>query len=79
MALLPLRFPADCVTWGDHFAQETRWEAVGNTVMSVPISAMMSWAQMVPMPSTASSCPAWRRQGPVSASILAASASIWVV
>src|ERR1039457_5189465 len=55
VALLPLRFPADCLTWGDHLAQETRWEAVGKTVMSVPISAMMSWAQTVPMPATASS------------------------
>ncbi len=36
VALLPLRLPADCFTWGDHFAQETRWAAVGNTVMSAP-------------------------------------------
>jgi hypothetical protein len=50
MTLLPLRFPADCLTWGDHLAQETRWEAVGKTVISAPISAMMSWAQIVPMP-----------------------------
>src|SRR6266487_6991449 len=54
--LLPLRLPADCLTWGDHFAQETRWAAVGKTVMSAPISAMMSCAQMAPMPGTSSSC-----------------------
>lgn len=36
-ALLPLRLPADWVTWGHHRAQETRWAAVGNTVMSVPV------------------------------------------
>ena len=42
-------------------AQETRWEAVGNAVMSVPVSAMMSWAQMMPMPCTASSWATWCR------------------
>jgi len=36
--LLPLRFPADCLTWGDHGAQETRWAAVGKTFRSVPVS-----------------------------------------
>ncbi len=79
VALLPLRFPADCLTWGDQRAQETRWAAVGKTVMSGPISAMMSWAQIVPMPSMASSWAIWCSQGSVSASILAVSAWIWVV
>ena len=79
MALLPLRFPADCLTWGDHFAQETRWAAVGKTVMSVPISAMMSWAQIVPTPSISSSCRIWCRYGSASTSILAVRLSIWVV
>src|SRR6266567_8623206 len=63
VALLPLRFPADCFTWGDHFAQETRWPAVGNTVISAPVSAIMSWAQTGPMPSTSSSWVTWCRYG----------------
>src|ERR1022692_829713 len=39
VALLPLRFPADCLTWVDHRAQETRCAALGKTVMSVLVSA----------------------------------------
>ena len=54
-------------------------EAVGKTVMSVPVSAMMSWAPVGPMPCTASSCSTWCRKGAISASIRSVSASIWVV
>src|SRR5260221_12059909 len=79
VALLPLRFPADCLTWGDHRAQETRWAAVGKTVMSVPVSAMMSWAQTVPMPSMASSWAIWGSQGSASVSIVAGVAPVWGV
>ena len=39
-----LAFPADCLTWGDHLAQETRWEAVG-TRSCQRRSQLMSWAQ----------------------------------
>ena len=45
----------------------------------LPDSAMMSWAQIVPMPSTASSWAIWCSQGSVSASIVAVSASIWAL
>ncbi len=41
--------------------------------MSVPSSAMTSWAQMVPMPGTASSSFIWRSQGSASFSIVAVS------
>src|SRR5258706_15172552 len=48
VALLPLRFPADCLTWGDQLAQETRRAAAGKTVMSGALSARTSWAQTLP-------------------------------
>ena len=47
--------------------------------MSVPISAMMSCAVMMPKPGTASSCPIWCRYGSHNASILADSSLIWAV
>jgi hypothetical protein len=37
---------------------------------------MMSWAQMVPMPGTASSCSIWGSQGSASFSIVAVS---WLI
>ena len=79
VALLPLRLPPDWATWGHHLAQETRWAAVGKTVMSTPISAMTSWAVMIPVPCTASSWSIWCQYGSVSCSILAVSSLIRAV
>ena len=62
-----------------HFAQDTRWAAAGKTVMSVPISAMTSWAVMTPVPDTASSCAIWRAYGSHKTSILAVSSAIQAV
>jgi hypothetical protein len=45
----------------------------------LPDSAMTSWALMVPVPCTASSCPIWCRYGAASTSILAVRFSIWAV
>ncbi len=53
--------------------------AVGKTVMSVPISAMMSWAQTRADAGTAPGCSTWRSQGSVSASMVAVSAWIWAL
>ena len=47
--------PADSLTPGANFAQEARCPAVGNRVMSVPISAMMIAAATRPMPGISSS------------------------
>jgi len=55
VALLPLRLPAEEVTCGQRRAQEHRCPAVGKTLMSVPVSAMMSCAVMIPNPGMASS------------------------
>lgn len=48
MAFLPL--PADSRTWGACLAHDARCPAVGNTVMSVPISPIRSCAVMIPNP-----------------------------
>src|SRR5258707_381346 len=60
-------------------AKETRWALVGNTVMSVPISAMMSWALTCPMPGIASSWVTWCSQGSARASIFVVSSWICAV
>src|SRR3954470_3297934 len=40
--------PADCLSIGANFAQDTRCAAVGKTAMSTPISAMISCAERTP-------------------------------
>gem|GEM_PF-4190824 len=47
--------------------------------MSTPISAITSWALILPVPCTASSCPIWGRYGSASTSIFAVSSSICAV
>jgi len=41
VALLPFDFPADSFTPGAYLAHDARFPAVGNRVMSTPISAMI--------------------------------------
>ena len=40
---------------GANFAHEARWAGVGNRVMSMPISAMMTAAAVGPIPGISSS------------------------
>jgi hypothetical protein len=47
--------------------------------MSVPVSAMMSWAVTVPKPGMASSWLIWCSQGSASSSIVAVRVCIWPV
>jgi hypothetical protein len=47
--------------------------------MPAPISAVTSWALILPVPCTASSCPVWCSQGPAGTSILVLSSSMCVV
>src|SRR5450755_156921 len=51
----------------------------GKTVMSTPISAITSWALILPVPCTASICSIWGRYGSASTSIFAVSSSICAV
>src|SRR3954452_19530241 len=51
---LPLFLPAEDVTPGENFAHEHRCPAVGDRVMSRPISAMMTAAAPGPMPGISS-------------------------
>ena len=47
--------------------------------MSTPISAMSSWALVVPMPGISSSWATWAANGAITSSIRPGSASIWAV
>ena len=69
-------FPADSFTPGAYFAQDTRWPEVGNLVISVPISAMMTAAATSPMPVTSSSRSAALANGAIICSITASSSAI---
>jgi hypothetical protein len=53
--VLALFFPADSLTPGANFAQDTRCPAVGNRLMSIPISARITQAAMALMPGISSS------------------------
>src|SRR5260370_33699775 len=48
--LLPLRFPADGFTWGDHFAQAPARPAGGSTVTSPPVLGTAPWVRTAPRP-----------------------------
>lgn len=74
-----LFLPADCFARGANLAHETRWAAVGKRAMSTPISAMSSWAPVLPTPGTSSSWAIWAAKGAIASSIRAVSASIWAV
>ena len=50
--LLDLILPADSLAPGAMPAQDVRWAAVANVVMSMPISAMMRSAVTIEMPGT---------------------------
>src|SRR5215813_3782491 len=50
-----LLLPADWRAAGANLAQDTRWPGVGKRAISTPISAMISWAPVVPMPGISSS------------------------
>ena len=71
-----LLLPADCRALGAYLAQDTRWPAVGNRVMSTPISAMSSCAPVRPTPVISSSWVTWRAKGTITSSIRPVSASI---
>ena len=43
-----LALPADLWSMGANFAQDIRWAAVANRVMSTPSSATSSWAPITP-------------------------------
>jgi hypothetical protein len=74
LPVLPgLLLPADCLAWGANLAQDTRWPAVGNRAISTPISAMISWAPVVPMPGISSSWATGRAKGAIASSIFAVS------
>ena len=60
-------------TCGGRRAQEHRCPAVGKTVMSTPISPMMSWAVMTPKPGMASSWAIWCSYGSHSTAIFSSS------
>jgi hypothetical protein len=47
--------------------------------MSVPISAMISWAAVTPIPGISSSWATWAANGAIASSIRVVSASIWAV
>ena len=55
VAFFPLRLPADSLTRGAYRAQEARCPAVGKALMSMPISAIRSWAAVIPKPGMPSS------------------------
>src|SRR5689334_16135593 len=54
-----LLFPADCFARGANLAHDTRCPAVGNRDISMPISAMSSWAPVLPTPGISSSWATW--------------------
>src|SRR3954453_14346442 len=59
---LPLLLPAEDLMPGENFAHEHRCPAVGNRVMSTPISAMMIAAATGPIPGISSRrCTAWSK------------------
>jgi len=57
-------------------AQETRWPAVGNRAMSIPVSARIAHAAMELMPGISSGCCAAVAKGMIISSILASSAAM---
>ena len=75
--------PADSLTPGANRAHEHRCAAVGNRVMSIPISARITQAACCPMPGISSSRAAASAKGAISASIrssrAAMSASTWSI
>ena len=73
---LPFFFPADSLTPGANLAQEARCPAVGNRLISVPISAMMTAAAMRPMPGISSSRATASAKGAIISSIRASSSAM---
>ena len=71
--------PADSFEPGHTPAQDARWPAVGNTLMSAPVSAMITSATRVETPGMVVSTSRVRRKGSIDASILAVKASIMAV
>src|SRR5512132_1930796 len=72
---LPLRLPADSLTPGANLAHDTRCPAVGNLVMSAPISAMSSCAASWPTPGISSSRSTAATNGAISSASLASSSA----
>lgn len=56
---LRLRVPGDSWVCGQNLAQDTRWAADGNRLMSTPTSAMISYAAVGPAPVICANCCAW--------------------
>ena len=79
-AALGFIFPADCLARGASLAQETRCPAVGNRVMSVPISAMSSLrAGLCRCRGSHRAGPPGCAKGAIASSIRPVSSSIWVL
>lgn len=87
VAPVPFFRPADSLIPGANFAHPARWAAVGNRVMSTPISAMITAAVVALTPgisiSVATCCakgdnwaPIWVSRSVMSASIASIRASI---
>lgn len=76
MAPLPFLLPADSLIPGAKRAQADRCAAVGNRVMSIPISAMITCAAVTPIPVTSSRRSTARAKGRISSSILPSTAAM---
>ena len=76
LAALPLDLPADWLTPGASRAQDARWAAVGNRVMSIPIFAMITQAAVRAIPGMASRRAAASAKGAISCSILTSRAAM---
>src|SRR6266567_9302119 len=68
--------PADWRALGANLAQDTRWPGVGKRDMSVPVSARISCAVVMPTPGISSSWATWAANGAMAFSIRVVSVAI---